>query len=54
MTDFRSVELKTIATIDGQDYVIERCDYSESVSEAIKDGACDGTSQDIIDFIQEN
>jgi hypothetical protein len=53
-TDFRSVTLKTTITIDGTDYTIETCDYSESVTEAIKDGACDTTSQDIIDFILDN
>jgi len=54
MTDFHSVQLKTVITIDGKDYVIEATDYSESVTEAIADEACDGTSQDIIDFILEN
>ena len=54
MTDFRSVQLKTVITIDGKEYVIETCDYSESVTQAINDEVCDDTSQDIIDFILEN
>jgi hypothetical protein len=54
MTDFRSVQLKTIITIDGKDYVIEETDYSESVTEAIKDEACEGTSQDIIEYVWMN
>lgn len=54
MTDSRSVQLKTVITIDGKDYVIGETDYSESVTEAIADEACDSTSQDIIDFILEN
>lgn len=54
MTEFRSVQLKTVVTIDGKDYVIEETDYSESVTEAIKDEACDGTSQDIIEYVWMN
>jgi hypothetical protein len=54
MTDFTSAILKTVVVIDGAEYTIETCDYSESVTQAIEDGACDGTSQDIIDFILEN
>jgi hypothetical protein len=54
MTNFRSVQLKTIITIDGKDYVIEETDYSESVTEAIADEACDGTSQDIIEYVWMN
>ena len=54
MTDPRSIQLKTVISIDGKDYIVEACDYSESVIQAIEDDACDGTSQDIIDFILEN
>ena len=54
MTDFTSAILKTVVVIDGAEYTIETCDYSESVTQAIEDDACDGTSQDIIDFILEN
>jgi hypothetical protein len=54
MTDFRNVQLKTVITIDGKDYVTYSCDYSESVTQAINDEVCDSTSQDIIDFVLEN
>jgi hypothetical protein len=54
MPDFTSAILKTVVVIDGTEYTLETCDYSESVTQAIQDGACDDTSQDIIDFILEN
>ena len=54
MSDFRSVQLKTIITIDGKDYVIETCDYSESVAEAINDSACGNSSDEIIEFVLQN
>ena len=54
MTDFTSVILKTVVVIDGTEYTLETCDYSESVTEAIQDGVCDDTSQDIIDYITQN
>ena len=54
MTDFRSVQLKTVITIDGKDYIIETCDHSESVTQAIEDGACEATSQDIIEYVWMN
>lgn len=54
MADFYSVQLKTVISIDGKDYVIESCDHSESVTQAIADGACESTSQDIIEYVWMN
>lgn len=51
VSDFYSVTLKTIIEINGKKYTLESVDFSESVTEAISDGACDGTAQDIIDFV---
>jgi hypothetical protein len=53
MSDFHSVTLKTIVEINGKQYTIESCDFSESVTEAICDGVCDTTAQDIIDFVTQ-
>lgn len=54
MADSYSVQLKTVISIDGKDYEIETCDYSESVTEAIADGACESTPQDIIEYVWIN
>jgi len=53
MSDFQSVTLKTIVEINGKQYTLESCDFSESVTQAICDGACDTTAQDIIDFVTQ-
>ena len=42
---------RTVITIDGMDYTITRCDYTDSIKEAIKDGVVEENNHDIIDYI---
>lgn len=54
MKDFCSVSFKTVVQINGKEYILSSCDYSESVTQAIEDGVCEMEAQSIIDFIADN
>ena len=42
---------RTVITIDGRDYTITSCDYTDNIKEAIKDGVVDENNHDMIDYI---
>lgn len=49
----KEVTYYKIISIDGRDYTISCCDYSESINELIKDGSLEDDNQEIINHIFE-
>ena len=47
----KEIIYKEIVEIDGQQYVVTSCDYSESIDELIRDEVIEHDSQSIIDHI---
>ena len=45
---------KEIVEIDGERYTVSCCDYSESISELIKDGVLYGNNQEIVNHIVDD
>jgi len=54
MEPFISVTPQVIITINGRQHVIETCDYSESVTEAIADCGCGDSDDEIIVYVELN
>ena len=51
MTMPKSVIYKECVVIDGREYMVLNCDYSDSINEALADGVIEEESQAIIDYI---
>jgi len=47
----KEIIYKEIVEIDGQQYVLTSCDYSESIDELIRDEVIEHDNQSIIDHI---
>lgn len=45
---------KEVVLIDGKEYQLTQCDYTDSIEEAIKDGACTKSHEDICDWIHDD
>ena len=50
----KQIIYKEIIEIDGIDYIILSCDYSESINEAISDEILQGNNDEIIDYITDD
>ncbi|QPD06425.1 hypothetical protein [Synechococcus phage S-SRP01] len=54
MQPFFSVTRQVIITINGRQHVIESCDFSESVTEAIADCGCGDSDDEILYYVEQN
>lgn len=45
------VTYREVITIDGRDYTVSTCDYSESIAELIADSVIEDDNQEIINHI---
>lgn len=50
----KNIHLKTTVTIDGVEYTLSTCDYSESIADYQKDYEEIISDDEIIDFIKED
>jgi len=50
----KQIIYKEIIEIDGTNYIIVSCDYSESINEAISDEILQGNNDEIIDYITDD
>jgi len=50
----KQVIYKEIIEIDGTNYIIVSCDYSESIDEAISDEVLQDNNDEIIDYITDD
>jgi hypothetical protein len=50
----KQITYKEIVEINGERYTVSCCDYSESISELIKDGVLYGSNQEIVNHIVDD
>mgnify|MGYP007032706890 CR=1 FL=1 len=50
----KQVLYRHVITIDGYEYTVHNCDYSESIDEMIRDQILEDNNQEIIDTILQN
>lgn len=47
----KTITYREVVTIDGRDYTVSTCDYSESIAELIADSVIEDDNQEIINHI---
>jgi hypothetical protein len=50
----KQVIYKEIITIDGREYTVANCDYSESIYELLKDNVLEDDNQEIVNHIVDD
>ena len=50
----KQIIYKEVIEIDGREYTVFNCDYSESINEAIKDQIIENDNQEIINYIVDD
>jgi hypothetical protein len=48
------VILRTVITLNGTDFTVKGCDYTQTINDLIKDGIIEENNNEIIDFIIED
>ena len=53
-TDMDQVILRTVITLNGTDFTVNRCDYTQTINDLIEDGLIEENNNEIIDFVIED